>query len=298
MKPEVLVVSPIPPELRERLSINYSLVERSPAPGERLENVPVVVTTSMGGASREMMDALPDLKLIACNGAGLDRIDVDAAKARDIIVQNTPDSVTADTADCAIGLIYSVVRRIAEADRFVRSGQWVTKRMTPSRRVFSLKIGIVGLGKIGSTIAGRAAAIGMTVSYTGPNRKGDTYDYVADLGELAAKVDVLVLSCPAGPSTEGLVDSRILAALGPQGYLINVSRGSVVVENDLVEALRNKSIAGAGLDVFENEPNIDPRFFDLENVVLQPHLAAVTTETRLDMADVLEAAIDRHFARR
>lgn len=299
MKNELLVVAPIPPELRERLSRNYTLVDGRPQPGERRDGMPVIVTTSVAGADRALMDALPDLALIACNGAGLDRIDLEAARERGIVVRNTPDAVVEDTADCAIGLIYATVRRIAEADRFVRGGDWKSARMTPSRRVFSRRLGIVGLGKIGGAIARRASAIGMTVSYTGPNEKGGVpYAYEADIRALARSVDILALSCPAGPSTDGLVDREVLAALGSDGYLINVSRGSVVNEDDLIEALGNRTIAGAGLDVFDNEPDIDPRFLALDNAVLQPHVAAVTVETRNAIADVLEDAIDAYLTRK
>ncbi len=160
---ELLVVTPIPPEVRARLSQDYTLVDGRPAAGETRAGVQVIVTMSVFGADQALMDALPDLRLIACNGTGLDKIDLEAAKARGIAVQHTPDIVTEDTADFAIGLIYATLRRMGEAERFVRSGRWRTGRMTPSRRVFSRRIGIVGLGRIGSTIARRAAAIGMSV---------------------------------------------------------------------------------------------------------------------------------------
>lgn len=296
MKQEVLVVAPIPPELRERLSSKYTLIDANPEAGSVFSGMPIAVTTSMAGADEALMASLPDLKLIACNGTGLDKIDQEAARARGITVRNTPDVVTEDTADCAIGLMYAVVRRIAEADRFVRSGKWKSARMQPSRRLYSKHLGVVGMGRIGQAIAKRASGIGMKVSYTGPNAKdGVPHEYVADIAALAQAVDILVLSCPATPQTRHLVNRVVLEALGSQGYLINVSRGSVVDEAALIEALEAGTIAGAGLDVFENEPDIDPRFAALENTVLQPHVAAVTTETRHAMADILETAIDRYF---
>lgn len=298
VKPEILVIAPIPPELRERLTQSYTLVEGRPDAGDSRPGPEVAVTTSMAGIDRSVMEALPDLRLVACNGTGLDLIDTEAARERGITIRHTPDAVTDDTADSAIGLIYATLRRIAEADRFVRSGGWRKGRMTPARRVFSRHIGIVGLGKIGGTIARRAAALGMEVSYTGPNRKDAPYSYVHDIAELARRVDILVLSCPASAATRGIVDGRVLQALGPEGYLINVSRGNVVQEDALICALDAGTIRAAGLDVFENEPDIDPRFFALENVVLQPHYAAVTVETRHAMADVLESAIHQYFANR
>jgi lactate dehydrogenase-like 2-hydroxyacid dehydrogenase len=293
----LLVVSPIPPELRARLSARHRLVDRRPGGGETLPGFEVAVTTSMGGADAALIDALPDLKLIACNGTGLEAIDLDDAARRGIAVCHTPDVVTEDTADFAIGLMYAVSRRIAEADRFVRSGRWTAGRMTPSRRLYDKRLGIVGLGRIGAAIARRAAAIGMDVSYTGPREKPRvSYRYLPDAGALADLVDVLVLSCPGGDVTRHLIDTAVLARLGADGLLINVSRGSVVDETALIAALKSGAIAAAGLDVFAHEPDIDPAFLDLENVVLQPHYAAVTNETRNAMADVLEAAIEAHFA--
>jgi lactate dehydrogenase-like 2-hydroxyacid dehydrogenase len=293
-KPSVLVVAPIPPELERRLAASFELDrdKEAPDPAHR-----VVVTTSVAGADAALMQALPNLELIACNGAGLEQIDVGEAEKRGIVVCNTPDAVTEDTADFALGLMYATSRRIAEGDRFVRAGRWGRERMSPSRRLYSRRLGIVGLGRIGSAIAWRAAAIGMEVSYTATGPKDVPYAFVASVKELASRVDVLVLSCSGGPSTYRIVDRDVLAALGPDGILINVSRGSVVDEEALIAALASGKIAGAGLDVFENEPAIDPRFLDVPNVVLQPHYAAVTKETREDIADTLHAAIAGVFGR-
>jgi hydroxypyruvate reductase len=296
---ELLVVAPIPPELKSRLSTNYALREARPESGQAFPGFEVAVTTSIAGADTNLMAALPDLKLIACNGTGLDKIDLETAHARGITIRHTPGVVTEDTADFAIGLIYATARRIAEADRFVRAGRWKSERMTPSRRVYSRRLGIVGLGMIGRAIARRASAIGMPVMYSGPNEKADSgYAYAASVVELARQVDILVLSCPGGPETRHLVDAEVLSALGKDGLLVNVSRGSVVKEDDLIGALEGGTIAGAGLDVFENEPDIDPRLMQHEHVVLQPHYAAVTRETREAMAELLESAIDEHFAGR
>ena len=289
-KPGILVVPPIPPELRTVLGERFTLVEHASGaarPGPR-----VAVITSMGGADAALMDELPDLALLACNGTGLDRIDLAEAARRGIVVRNTPDEVTDDTADFAIGLIYATCRRIAEADRFVRAGRWGPERMPPSRRVVGLKVGVVGLGKIGAKIAARATGAGMVVSYTGPREKaGAPYPYVADLRRLAEGADVLVLSCPGGAATRRIVDGAVLRALGPEGTLINVSRGEVVDEPALLAALEDGTIAGAGLDVFDGEPRIDPRFLAIENAVLAPHHAAITPQTRHDIARTLRDAI-------
>jgi len=252
----------------------------------------VAVITSMGGADRALMDRLPDLRLIACNGTGLDRVDLKEAARRGIIVRNTPDEVTTDTAEFAIGLIFATVRRIAEADRFVRSGKWAIERMPPSRRISGLRVGIVGLGRIGERIAVLAHVLGMVVSYTGPRPKSaQPYRFVAGLHELAAGSDVLVVSCPGGAATEKLVDESVLAALGSGGILINVSRGEVLDEPKLIFALQSGVIAGAGLDVFASEPQPDQRLLALENVVLSPHYASVTPQTRQAIAYALRDSI-------
>ncbi|MGV6874080.1 NAD(P)-dependent oxidoreductase [Pseudochelatococcus sp. B33] len=287
----IVIAAAIPPELRAVLAADHELVELKRGP-EVLPGHDVAVTTSIAGADRALMDQLPDLKLIACNGTGLENIDLDEAARRNIIVRHTPDEVTDDTADFAIALIYATSRRLAEADRFMRAGRWARERMTPSRRAFDRTIGIVGLGKIGRTIARRATALGMTVLYTGPRRKPDVpYEYVPDIGILAQKVSMLVLSCPGGPETHHIVNGDVLRKLGPESTLINVSRGSVVNEDDLLRALEDKAIAGAGLDVFASEPGFDQRFLAFENVVLVPHYAAVTTETRFGIANALAGAI-------
>lgn len=295
-RPKLLVVAPIPPELRARLTENYDLVERKLSAGETLPGLAVAITTSVVGMNAATMAALPDLKLIGCNGAAVDMIDLAEAENRGITVCNTPDAVTYDTADTAISLIYATMRRVVEADRFVRSGAWKTERMTPSRRVRGSKVGIVGLGKIGGEVAKRTAALGLDVSYAGPRRKPDIpYRYFADVKEMAAAVDIFVLTCPASPETERLVDADVLSAIGSHGFLINISRGTVVDEGALIAALTAKTIAGAGLDVFEGEPRIDERFFTLDNVVLQPHYAAVTTETRHAIADTILSAVDDFY---
>ena len=170
-------------------------------------------------------------------------------------------------AEAAIALTYAIMRRVAEADRFVRAGRWLEGRMAPSRRVGGKHLGIVGLGRIGRRVAQRAEGIGMTVAYFGRRRvSGVAYPFVPDLLDLAAQADVLVLSCPGGEATSGLVGRDVLARLGPEGYLVNVSRGSVVDEPALLEALENRTIAGAALDVFAREPDLDPRFTALDNV--------------------------------
>lgn len=294
LRPTILVLTPVPQDLREGLSLDYDLVDydRSATPQKPAPGIRIALTTSMAGADAALMDALPDLGLIACQGVGLDRIDLAAAAERGVTVAHTPDVLTEDTADLAIALIYAVARGVVSADRFVRAGRWARERMIPSRRVAGKIVGIVGLGRIGQSVARKADGLGLAVLYSGPRAKEDVaYRFVADVADLAREADFLVLTCPGGPSTHHLVDARVLSQLGPEGILINIARGSVVDEAALIEALRSGRIAGAGLDVFATEPNLDPAFLDLENVVLQPHAASITYETRRAIISRLRDAI-------
>lgn len=292
----LLVAGKIPTELRDRLTGAYELVELDEASGHHPDDFEVLVTTSIDGASSQLMDEWPRLKLIACNGAGLDQIDMAAARARGIRVANTPDAVTSDTADFALGLIFALARNITAGDSHIRAGRWTSGKMSPSTRVRGKRLGIVGFGKIGSTIAVRAAAMGMSVAYCTRRRIDRApFRHYQNIVELAHASDFLVLACPGGEETRHLVNAAVLGALGASGYLINVARGSVVDEEALLGALARHDIAGAALDVFDNEPAIDPRFLDCDNVVLTPHIAAITHETRSDIAETLAAAIEDHF---
>lgn len=286
----LVVVAPIPPDLRAALAERYPLDDRSawrgraPEAGATVSGRRVAVTTSMAGATAELFAALPDLGLLACNGTGLDQIDLAAAAARGIAVCHTPDILTEDTAECAVGLIFTARRGIVAADRFVRAGRWMNERVASSLRLAGCSVGVVGLGRIGQAIARRCVGLGLAVAYCGPRRRPEcAYPYFADVGDLAEAVDVVVLSCPGGAETHHLVDAAVLARLGPDGTLVNVSRGSVIDEEALIVALQNRTIANAGLDVFASEPDIDPRFHELPNVVLQPHSASITREARAAM---------------
>jgi len=280
-RPRLLAVSQIPPDLRAALTQRYGLADHAGGPAAGYD---VAVTMSVFGVNAALMDTLPDIKLIACNGAGLERIDLVEAKRRGIAVCHTPDELAEDVAEGAIALTYAIMRRIVEADRFVRAGRWSKERMAPSRRLAGKAVGIFGLGRIGRLVAQRAQAIGMHVLYSGPKAKPDVpYSFVTTMLELAERSDVLILSCPGGEATRHLVGQAVLKALGPDGYLVNVARGSVVDETALIAALQDRTIAGAALDVFASEPNLDPRFLALDNVVLQPHSASITHETRAAM---------------
>jgi lactate dehydrogenase-like 2-hydroxyacid dehydrogenase len=302
--PRLLAVSQIPPDLRAALAQRYELanyddLKGSPGEAPIAPGFNIAVTMGVYGANAALMDKLPDLRLIACNGAGLERIDLAEAKRRGIAVCHTPDELAEDVADGAIALTYAIMRRVVEADRFVRAGRWAKERIAPSRRLAGKTVGVVGLGRIGLLVARRAEAIGMRVRYLGPRPKPDApYPFVADIRQLAAEADVLILSCPGGDATRNLVDRDVLERLGPDGYLVNAARGSVVDEAALIAALQDKKIAGAALDVFASEPNLDPRFLALDNVVLAPHSASITHETRAAMLARLLGDIEAFIAGR
>ncbi|HEV7264761.1 MAG TPA: 2-hydroxyacid dehydrogenase [Falsiroseomonas sp.] len=279
-KEAILLLAPIPQDLRAALAERYELVEDKPADGPR-PGFRIAVTTAMAGAGEAQFARLPELKLLSSMGTGLERIELQAAARHGIAVAYTPDVMTEDVADAAIGLMYAAARRIAEADRFVRAGRWGPERIRPSISLHRKAAGIVGMGRIGQAIARRAAGLGMRVAWTGPRPKPDLpWAFVPDLRSLAEQSDVLILAVPGGADTDRMVDAGILAALGPGGVLVNIARGSAVDEPALLHALESGIIGAAGLDVFATEPGLDPRFLAMENVVLAPHSASITYETR------------------
>jgi lactate dehydrogenase-like 2-hydroxyacid dehydrogenase len=258
----------------------------------------VGVATSAGlGASAELIAALPNLQVISSFGVGLDKVDVQAASARGVPVGYTPDVLNDCVADTAFGLVIDAARGFSAADRFVRRGEWPKGTYPLTRKVSGAKLGIVGMGRIGRAIAQRSTGFDMAVRYHARRAVADvTWTYEASLIELAKWADFLVLITAGGAGTRHLVNADVLNALGPQGFLINVARGSVVDEAALVAALRDKRIAGAGLDVFENEPQVPAELMALDNVVLLPHVASATQETRQAMADRVFDNLQAFFA--
>jgi hydroxypyruvate reductase len=249
-----------------------------------LKKVTALVGTGAAKVDKKLLMLLPNVKLIAICGVGYDGIDVDAAKERGIVVTHTPGVLTDDVADLALGLMLSIGRRIPQADRFVRNGDWVSDTFPMTHKVSGARIGIVGMGRIGRAIAKRAAAFDMQISYTTREMKADVpYTFYKTLTALAAEVDYLVVAVPGGDKTKNLISASVLHELGTKGYLINVSRGSVVDQAALVQSLKDKTIAGAALDVFWDEPVVDPELRRLPNVVLTPHIASATEETRRAM---------------
>lgn len=241
--------------------------------------------TPMGAAE---MDLLPNLGLIANFGVGYDAIDVAAATARGIKVTNTPDVLNDDVADLAVALLIAQGREMMQASAWARSGEWKAKGEYPlSRKISGGRAGIVGLGRIGREIADRLAAFKMEIHYFARSEK-DTpgWRYHADPVSLASAVDYLIVALVGGPETERFVSAEVIEALGPRGIVVNISRGSTIDEAALLDALEQGRLAGAGLDVFQGEPDIDKRFYALPNVVIQPHQGSGTVETRAAMGQL------------
>ena len=249
----------------------------------------------MNGA---LMDKLPNLELIANFGVGYDAIDVDAASARGIKVTNTPDVLTDDVADLAVAMLLGITRQIVQADAWVRTGDWAAKGDYPLlRKASGKRAGIVGLGRIGRAIADRLAAFHMPISYSSRSEKDTPEDWThyTDPAAMAAEVDYLVIALAGGPDTAGMVSREVIEALGPSGTLVNISRGSTVDEEAMIEALQSGRLGAAALDVFATEPDPDPRFRDLNNVLLQPHQASATIETRQAMGQLQRDNISAFF---
>ncbi len=243
-----------------------------------------------------MLDALPELEVIASYSAGLDNVDVAAVRARGIALKNSSHILAADVANTAIALLLAVTKDLVGADAFVRQGRWQAQVQFPlTRSVVGMKVGLVGLGAIGTETAARLQSLGAEISYTGPNRKPVDLPYHATTPELAAASEALILTCPLTAKTRHSVDSAVLSALGPKGYLVNISRGPVVDEAALLDALAAGTIAGAALDVFEFEPRVPQALIDNPKVVLTPHIGSGTVETRQAMADHVVDALARHL---
>lgn len=304
MNHDILMLGPLPSAQMEELKERYTLhcLWREKEPEKVLEairdKIGAIVATAWNQVPGKLIRALPNLEIIANFGVGTDNIDLEAARARGVPVTNTPDVLTEDTADFAMALLLAVTRRVVEGDIYARTGRWTKKGMMPlGRSLRGKRLGIVGLGRIGRAVGKRAEAFGLEVAWHGPSRKkGIKWPYFKSLAELADAVDFLVVACPGGEKTRHLIDMKILKFLGREGVLINIARGSVVSESDLIDALEGGLIAGAGLDVFEDEPHVPASLARMDNVVLSPHQASATHETRAAMARLVVENLDSYFS--
>ena len=301
----VLQVGPLKPSLAETLRTRYGARVLPDEPAARAEflsgagaEITAVVTSGRTGVDAALMAELPKLGAIVNFGVGYDTTDVDAAESRGVGVSNTPDVLTDCVADTAVGLMIDTLRQFSAADRFVRAGSWPSEGNYPlTRQVSNTRVGIIGLGRIGGAIAKRLSAFGCTISYHNRRQVSDSpYRYVASPVELAREVDVLVVAAAGGSGTRELVDRAVLDALGSEGYLINIARGSVVDEAALVAALRDRRLAGAGLDVFAAEPRVPAELLDMPNVVLLPHVGSGTVQTRAAMEALTLRNLDEFLA--
>ncbi|MEN3939934.1 2-hydroxyacid dehydrogenase [Prosthecobacter sp. SYSU 5D2] len=304
MKPDVLVLAALPDFLMEPLravAVCHDFWQADDADKEALltEAGPRIRGVVMAGGSVapvEMLERLPALEIVSVFGVGYDGVPVGYCEKRGIRVTNTPDVLTDDVADIAVALVLMTSRRLAAAERFVRNGEWMKGAFPLAHALRGKTAGILGLGRIGKAIAERLRAHGMQVAYHGRKAQAVAYRFCDSLKELAEVADFLIVACPGGPGTRHLVDADILSALGPDGTLINIARGSVVDEGALVAALEKGSLRGAGLDVFEHEPAVPEALLKSERVVLLPHVGSGTQETRREMARLCVGNVAAHFA--
>lgn len=298
-KPALLMLAPLLAEHEAYLAERFELVRaydadaRQALLAERSERFEVVVTNGVQGVPPALMAALPKLSLIAVNGVGVDAIDLEQAGARGIRVSTTDDILTDAVADQAVALLLALLRQVCVADRFVRAGRWRQggfPLLGTSLR--GQRVGIIGLGRIGQAIAERLRPFGVELAYHNRRALADCgYAYHADPCSLAAASDILVVAAAGGTGSRHLVDGQVLEALGAEGVLVNVARGSVVDESELVARLSDGRLGGAALDVFAEEPQVPEALFALDNVVLQPHLGSATLQTRRAMADHVVRAV-------
>ncbi|MFC3442861.1 2-hydroxyacid dehydrogenase [Sphingobium rhizovicinum] len=301
--PPIVAYGPLYPYLKQELERRFTVhavaadADLSALPAD-VREARALVSFGSVGAPAAIMDALPKLEMIGLFSVGYDKVDVDHARTNGIRVTNTPDVLTDDVADLAVGLLYATVRNIAANDRMVRAGDWA-RGVKPalSGRVTGSRIGILGLGRIGRAIAKRLEPVAGEILYHNRREAADApYRYVSDGLDFAQQSDVIIVATSGGPEAAKLVDAAMLDALGPDGVIVNISRGRVIDEDALVAALADKRIAGAGLDVFVNEPQVPEALFAMDHVVLQPHQGSATVHTRKAMADLVLANLDAHFA--
>ena len=303
MKPDLLMIGPLLPQTMAELDACYTLhrydlcADREALVAQLAPQLKAIATRGDYPLGGDLMRCFPHLKLIASSGAGYDAIDIDAARTLGISVTNTPGAVSECVADTAWALILATVRRTVFQDRYVRAGNWLRSPAPLTEKVWGERLGIVGLGGIGKAIARRGEGFRMDIAYHGRHRQeGVGWRYYDDPVQLAKDVKILVVAIPGREETRGYIDRRVIDALGPDGYLINISRGSTVDEPYLVEALVNHRLAGAGLDVFADEPQVPDALLALDNVVLQPHTGSGTHATRNAMGLMVVDNLAAFFA--
>ncbi len=302
-KPVVLQIGPYPPVDQDPLDAAFEMLRLHEADDPAAfvaRHGPRVRAIASRGALKvpaTLIQACPRLELIAVYGVGFDGVDMEAARARGIAVTNTPDVLTEDVADWAMALVLGLWRGLPSAAEWLRAGRWAKDGPHPlGRRVHGARVGLLGLGRIGRAIATRCAAFGMPIAYCDPYVSDAAFARHATPQALAAASDILFVTLAASPETRHVVDAPVLGALGPEGMLVNISRASNVDEDALIAALSGGALGWAALDVFEGEPQLDSRFLDLPNVLLTPHHASATHQTRADMGALMRANLTAHFS--
>ncbi|XP_042506324.1 glyoxylate/hydroxypyruvate/pyruvate reductase 2KGR-like [Macadamia integrifolia] len=266
---------------------------------ENSNSISALVGCPVANADSETIDMLPKLEIVASHSVGLDSIDLVKCKEKGIRVTNTPDVLTEDVADLAIGLIIATLRKICVSDRYVRSGLWTKGDYKLTTKFSGKSVGILGMGRIGSAVAKRAEAFGCPISYCSRSEKPNLkYKYYQSVLELAKNCQILVIVCPLTKETYHIINREVIEAVGPKGIIVNIGRGPHIDEPELVSALVEGRLGGAGLDVFENEPYIPEQLFGLDNVVVLPHVGTGTWETRKDMADLVIGNLEAYFLKK
>ena len=304
-KPHVLQVGPYPDWDQTPLDAAFTIhrwweaADKDAFLAKVGPDIRAIATRGDLGASEAMIAACPRLEMISVFGVGYDSVHLPSCRARGITVSNTPDVLTDDVADLAVAMLLSLVRQVGPAEAWVRSGDWAAKGVPPlTRKVTGTRAGILGLGRIGAAIGRRLQGFGMDISYSArsPKPGAEAWTYIPDAVALAERSDHLFIALAATPETRHIVNARVLQALGPEGTLINISRAANVDETALLDALETGQIAGAALDVFEGEPNLNPRFLTAPNILLQPHHGSGTIETRKAMGKLTRDNLTAHFA--
>ena len=271
--------------------IRHPDVNAPPPPG-KFEAILVRSNTKLPEA---LVKQIPSIRLVSTCGVGYDNLPLSYLKEHGIKASNTPGVLNDAVCELAIGMMLSLMRRLPESQEHVKSGAWSKGLFQLTTTLAGKRVGIAGMGRIGQDLAKRLEPFKVEIAYSGPNPKPVPYTYYKDVRELAAACDVLFLACPASVDTDNLVDAKVLEALGPSSYLINIARGSVVNEEALLYALQHKKIGGAALDVFNNEPNPNPAFLNLDNVLLTPHIGSATSETRIAMTNLAVDNLEAFF---
>lgn len=306
MKPDILLIGPLLDSVLVALESGYTVHRLYEAANpdtliaKIADNTTAVVTDGGRGVEASILERLPKVKIVTVFGVGVDAVDLDYCKKNGIAVTNTPDVLSGDVADLAVALMLAVSRKIVESDNYVRAGQWVTHGSMPlTTRMFGRTAGIIGMGSIGVEIAKRLEGFDMDVVYCNRNKRSDVSSrYYDSAVNMARDVDYLIVAASASDSTYKMVNADVLSALGSDGYLINISRGTLVDQDALIQALDNNTIKGAGLDVFVDEPNVPQALINMKNVVLQPHQASATLDTRKAMGKLVTDNLSRFFSGR